>query len=36
MTYVTVVTVGGNDCRIHFWGKTKSEPVNKMKKADLI
>ena len=30
-----IVSVGRNDCRIHFWFMTKSEAENKMKKVDL-
>ena len=30
-----IVTVKRNDCRIHFWGITRSEVVNRMINGDL-
>ena len=32
---VVIDTFGRNDRRIHFWGMTKSDTVNRMKNADL-
>ena len=32
---VTIVTIGGNDCKINFWFLNQSEAVNRMKNSDL-
>ena len=32
---IVIITVGRNDCRIHFWGMTKTEAENKMKNSAL-
>ena len=31
----TIAIVGRNDYRIHFWGMTESEALNRMKNVDL-
>ena len=35
LIYVAIITVVRNDCRIHFWGMTESNAVNRMNNSEL-